>query len=164
VTHTDGNIAGGFIKQEEHDDCYAACVATVLGIDLADVPNFYRDAGGAAGLTRMPEVYGMIREWARGRGLAPLFLLTPAPLAFLLAHSERLNPGVPFILGGTSIHGRGHAVVACHGRIIHEPAPGFGPEDGGVVSPGPDGQYEVTYFVVLPAWARDMPPKPMDIQ
>lgn len=153
--------SAGLVKQAEHDDCYSACVASLLGLDLADVPNFYRDAGGCTGLTRMPEVYGLIREWAWPRGLAPLFLQTRADLPYLLHHSERLNPGVPYILGGTSKYGTGHAVIACHGRIIHEPAPGYGPEAGGVVSPGVDGQYEVTYFVTLPPWASATPPAPM---
>ncbi len=145
---------GGLVKQAEHDDCYSACVASLLGLALADVPKFYRDAGGAAGFTQMPEVYGMIRAWARDRGLAPLFLASPVALDFLLERSEKLNPGVPYILCGTSRWGRGHAVIACHGRIIHNPAPGIGPNDGGVAAPGIDGQYEVTYFITLPPWAR----------
>lgn len=155
----------GFVKQAAQNDCYSACVATILGLDLADVPKFYPDAAAAMppGVTRVPKVYDTIREWAWRRGLAPLIMLARVDLAYLLHHSERLNPGIPYILSGTSIFGTGHSVVACHGRIIHEPMPGFGPEDGGIVAPGEDGQYEVTYFVTLPAWASATPPGPMDI-
>lgn len=150
---TDEGSPAGLVKQAEYDDCYSACVASLLGLDLADVPKFYREAGGAAGLTQVPEVFGMIREWARGLGFAPLFSPAAVPLAHLLAHMEKLNPGVPYILSGQSKWGTGHSVIACYGRIIHEPMPGYGPEDGGVVAPDLDGQFQVTFFVVLPPWA-----------
>jgi len=146
----------GPVKQAEHDDCYSACVASLLGLELAEVPKFYREAGGAAGFTQVPEVFGMIREWCRPRGIAPLFLPVSVSLEYLLEHTERLNPGVPFILSGTSRYGTGHSVIACHGRIIHEPMPGYGPGDGGVAAPDPDGQYQVTYFTVLPSWVHAM--------
>jgi hypothetical protein len=145
---------GGPVKQVDHDGCFQACVASLLGLELSEVPNFYRDAGGAAGFTQMPEVYAMIRDWCRPRGLAPLFLPSAFPLEQLLAHMDRLNPGTPFILSGTSSAGTGHAVIACHGRIIHEPTPGYGPDDGGVVAPGPGGEYEVTFFTLAPTWTQ----------
>lgn len=144
----------GPLKQVEHDGCFQACVASLLGLDLSDVPNFYRDAGGIAGLTQVPEVYGMIREWCRPRGIAPLFLPSSFALADLLAHMDRLNPGTPFILSGTSFAGTGHSVIACHGRIIHEPTPGYGPDAGGVVAPGPGGEYECTFFTFAPSWTQ----------
>ena len=144
----------GLVKHAEWGDCYRACVASLLDLPLEEVPPFYRDAGGDAGVTRMPGVYGAIRAWARKRGLTPLFLTSTFALPDLLAQIEELNPGVPYILGGTSRFGTGHAVIVQHGRIIHEPTPGYGPDDGGVVAPDPSGQFEITYFAVLPSWAR----------
>lgn len=149
-------LCGGLVKQAEHDDCYRACVATVLGVPLGEVPNFYREAGGAAGFTQMPEVYGNIRAWAQTRGFAPLFLPAQPSLEYVLEQTNRLNPEAPCILAGTSRFGAGHAVVVCGGRIVHEPTPGYGPDDGGVVAPDQGGNYEVTYFVPLPAWAREL--------
>lgn len=152
----------GLVKQQEHDDCYAACVATVLGIPLSEVPNFYREAMSwpSSTLEKCPGVYDLIRDWARTRGFAALFLPAQQSLAYVLEQTYRINPEAPFILGGESIFGTGHAVVVCGGRIVHEPSPGYGPDDGGVVLPGPDGNYEITCFVPLPHWARMAnPPK-----
>lgn len=148
----------GMVKQAERDDCYRACVATVLGLALDDVPNFYRGADKGDG--KAPGALDLIRDWARERGYAALFLPAQHSLAYVLAQTARLNPEAPFILSGRSKFGGGHAVVVCHGRIIHEPTPGYGPEDGGVVQPFADDHFELTCFVPLPPWARmSNPPK-----
>lgn len=152
----------GFVKQAEQDDCYRACVATVLGLDLVEVPNFYRQARALPGATesRCPGVYDLIRDWARTRGYAALFLPAQNSLAYVLQQTYQLNPEAPFILGGTSIFGTGHAVVVCGGRIVHEPTPGYGPDAGGVVDPDGSGNFELTCFVPMPPWARMVnPPK-----
>lgn len=152
----------GLVKQVERDDCYRACVATVLGLPLEAVPHFFREAREARppSSSGFPGIYDRIRDWARTRGLAALFLPAQRSLSFVLEQTYRLNPEAPFILGGMSIHGTGHAVVVCGGRIVHEPAPGYGPDDGGVVAPDPSGNFELTCFVPLPRWARMVnPPK-----
>jgi hypothetical protein len=152
----------GFIKQAAHDDCYQACVATVLGLPLSDVPHFYREAQSypSSAPLKCAGVYDLIRDWARTRGFAALFLPAQQSLAYVLEQTYRLNPEAPFILNGKSINGTGHAVVVCGGRIVHEPTPGYGPDAGGVVAPHPDGNYELTCFVPLPSWARMAnPPK-----
>lgn len=150
----------GFVKQEEHDDCYRACVATVLGMELSEVPHFYRQARTLPGATekRCPGIYDIIRDWARTRGYAALFLPAQQSLAYVLQQTFQLNPEAPFILGGTSIMGTGHAVVVCGGRIVHEPTPGYGPEAGGVVDPDGSGNFELTCFVPMPPWARMVNP------
>ena len=152
----------GPVKQAAHDDCYRACVATVLDLPLSDVPHFYREALAWPSSTsdRCPGVYDLIRNWARTRGFAALFLPAAQSLAYVLEQTYRLNPEAPFILGGTSIYGTGHAVVVCGGRINHDPMPGYGPGDGGVVAPDSTGNFELTCFVPLPRWAlMANPPK-----
>lgn len=152
----------GLVRQGEHDDCYRACVATVLGLPLSDVPHFYREASALPGATppKVPGIYDLIRDWARTRGFAALFLPAQQSLAYVLEQTYQINPEAPFILGGTSIHGTGHAVVVCGGRIVHEPTPGYGPDAGGVVAPDGSGNFELTCFVPLPPWARMVnPPK-----
>lgn len=133
------------VKQVGPDDCFPACVATILGVPLAEVPNFFFGPDNTEELAR---------RWFGERCLAPLTLTFSGSLADLLMHSERLNPSIPFILGGTNLEGRQHWVVCVGGRIIHEPSPGFGPDDGGVVGPCQDGAYQVMYFVALPGIGR----------
>ncbi len=155
----------GFVDQQDLDDCYRAAVATTLGLQIEEVPHFYREARNRPTFNgeRCPEVYDMIRDWARTRGLAPLFLpTTGATLEMVLEHTKRLNPEVPFVLGGTSAFGYGHAVVVHRGEIIHDPgrllfAKAGLPKDSGIVAPDYDGQYELTYFVTLPEWAQRVP-------
>jgi len=103
----------GLVKPAEHDDCYRACVATVLGLQLSKVPNFYRQALALPGATasRCPGVYDLILDWARTRGYAALFLSAQNSLAYVLQQTYQLNPEAPFILGSTSAFGTGHAVA-----------------------------------------------------
>lgn len=86
-------------------NCWEACVATVTGIPLEEVP----DGRPSAGRADWTEVH----RWLAGRGWSLTW--------WTLYPDETRLPRQPCILGGTSRAGYGHAVVAVNGEVVHNP-------------------------------------------
>ncbi len=100
-------------------NCFAACVATILGEPLALVPNFCADGGDVW--------YQKFAEWLNGRGFAPLTFCFPDEKSFE-PHAEwatKLGPNVPWIACGDTPRGK-HAVVYVGDKLFHDPNPNFG--------------------------------------
>lgn len=131
------------VMQVGPDDCYRAAVASIFELPLADVPHFYGEG-------RTPlEASKVLRVWLHARGVVQISLPSSAPLAELLANLEVLNPGAHYILGGATRNGpEGHAVVGCHGRIVHDPGDPTQrlQADYTLFKPLEDGNYWVHYF------------------
>ncbi len=141
------------VKQQGRYDCLQAAIAMVLGLPIGDVPDFMEKAR-LSGADAATDLYDQLRAWCAPRHLVPLPLQHVAPLDVLLAVMHERHPGVPSILSGHSKWDTGHSVVCYGGRIVHDPMPGYGPDDGGVVKPFPNtGAFEVLYFVALPGVA-----------
>lgn len=109
-------------------NCFAACLATLLGLDMQEVPE--------------------ANEWLRQRGLA-LVVVDVKDKPFY-----RLPPGVPVILGGVSPRNPewSHAVVGMSADdgwnydILHDPHPS---RDGiGALQ-------DVSLLIPLRPWQRD---------
>jgi hypothetical protein len=80
-------------------NCYAACLATVLECELADVPDFRGRADWGEA----------VQKWAAGRGAVVRFQHGPPP------------PGLA-IASGLVLDGTVHAVVFEDGQMVHDPA------------------------------------------
>jgi hypothetical protein len=101
------------ILSPETGNCFAACVATILGYPLADLPNFCHQGMWWMGFQR----------WLDQRGLVAIEVnLQPAVLG-------TLTPGVPCILTGASPNNPGklHSVVGVTAEdgfeYVHDPNP-----------------------------------------
>jgi hypothetical protein len=91
-------------------DCFAACVASLLEIELAEVPDL------AAAGDRWASV---LRRWLAARGLRVDFRLGDRrPLG-----DQADPPPGPVIAGQRVLDGSVHAVVCRDGRIVHDPSP-----------------------------------------
>lgn len=88
-------------------NCFSACVATVLGLPISEVPYFMGHADWC----------GAFNAWLLRRGYYAMFLVV-----------EDVNPDTfpwppgYYIAGGRSSRG-GHAVVARGAAIVHDPHP-----------------------------------------
>jgi hypothetical protein len=89
-------------------DCYAACVASILEIELADVPELVGDRWASA-----------LRGWLAARGLCVDFRPGDGhPLA------DQPDPSLGYaIVGQRVLDGSVHAVVCRDGCIVHDPSP-----------------------------------------
>lgn len=137
-------------SQTRHDpegktwgDCHRACIATVLSLPLAAVPHF------ADGWPTGEEFKRREREYLASLGLVPIDAIYQPPAdcnhGLILHVVGTMNPGVPYILGGTSRNRVDHSVVCLDDRIAHDPSP----DQPGIVGPCADGWYWVTFFGAL---------------
>jgi hypothetical protein len=89
-------------------DCFAACLATILDLPLADAPDFRGDGWGRR-----------LNDWLAPRGLAAAFYQGDGrPLS-----AQARRPPGPAILHHRLRDGSVHAAVCAGGRVIHDPSP-----------------------------------------
>lgn len=90
----------------DHGDCFAACVATITGVPLDQIPNFI-EAGR--------EWFAVLWNWADETGWD-----------VYSAHSKETLPNGPLIVTGPGARGFGHACVwigGPDGMIAWDPHP-----------------------------------------
>lgn len=122
-----------------YGDCHRAALASLLDLQLDDVPHFMHGLGPDDGETfnRAQEVF------LRTRGLTPIvFAISADTLDIVLEQCEIWNPGVYYLLGGESANDCGHTVVAGCGKIVHDPSR----DNVGIIGPMKDGYYWITYI------------------
>lgn len=92
---------------EECGNCFAACVASILELDLDTVPNFCNTRG------KNGEWWDRFNAWMReATGLVPMMIES-------LGH---IKPGYT-IMCGPGPRGHVHSVVAYNGEMVHDPHP-----------------------------------------
>lgn len=118
-------------------DCHRAAIASVLELDLDDVPHFAD--GGPTG----EEFMRREQAFLRSLGLVRIAVPYDAPLEKVLECVRVLNPGVYYLLGGKSRTGVDHTVIGLNGQIVHDPSL----DNSGIVGPcESDGLYWLTFF------------------
>lgn len=98
-------------------NCQSACLAMMLGCELADVPNFAALGNGNAG-----SCYRLQSAWLAERGLQLLTIVKYQALPWPPLRGF-------YIAGGVSPRGYRHAVVYSDGALWHDPHP-----DGGGIA------------------------------
>lgn len=108
-------------KFGEKGNCWVACVASLLGIGIEDVPEFDKWAA-----ERNTHWYILFEAWLlKEHNFHPMIIHHHVP--------------VPHIVGGTSPRGISHSVIYEGAKLIHDPYP-----DGGGVKDIEE------YFVFIP--------------
>jgi hypothetical protein len=119
-------------------DCHRAAVASLLELPLEKVPHF-GDGGPDA-----EEFTARERRFLSSLGLWPVyFAYKDTPLEAIQRYMKLANPGVYYLLGGTSRLGTPHTVVGLDDEIVHDPSR----VNSGIVGPMADGVYWVTVVV-----------------
>lgn len=131
-------------QQYRHDpdngvfgDCHRAALATVLDLDIEDVPHF---ADGNPG----DDVFqARVRDFLAIHGLRCIDQIYQAELSDILHSISRINgPDLVYLLGGASRNGTHHTVICQGGKIVWDPAM----DESGIVGPCHDGYYWITMF------------------
>lgn len=89
-----------------HGDCFRACIASVLELELEDVPHFC-DGNNSRWLLDL-------EEWLRPRGLAPIIVQAKGCPAL---------EGVISLGSGPAARGVRHSVVVEGTETVHDPHP-----------------------------------------
>lgn len=149
--HTDESL-------NEFGDCLRAAVASVLELNLDDVPHFRWGAedGDPVSIRKM---WSDLHIWLRARGLNLLhYDVVAETLAEALAWCGKYNGGSYLLLGGMGPGGQGHVIVTHRGRVVHDPGRTAGSSKKPALSgPLPDGAFVVLAFEHR-AEPRSLPP------
>lgn len=94
-------------------NCFSACLASLLELNIDDVPNFY-EIGGAENVTW----WNSVREWLEQVGLGLVVMSLPS--IECIDYLKGIH-----IVSGETIRGGGilHATLWESGKMIHDPHP-----------------------------------------
>lgn len=125
----------------QYGDCHRAAIATVLGLEIEDVPHFLHDNCGGEEFTRREKVFLALHN------LCPVSIPYQAgDLGDILRTVEALNGSdLVYLLAGRSRTGCNHSVVCRGGDIVHDP----NPQKPGIIGPCDDGWYWLQFFCDL---------------
>lgn len=98
-------------EKGEHGNCQQAALASLLELDLADVPNFMLDDDGNVDTSKF---WQRFFKFCRSRGYEPYERHR--------VHGEPTFAGY-YLAYGTSPRGVEHAVVYHNGKLAHDPHP-----------------------------------------
>lgn len=96
-------------------NCFAACVASILAIELDYVPNF-------CALYTDDTWYNEFIKWTHARGLAPLTQMFPGDPDNFMSWVRKCAPRIPWIAGGPTERGM-HCCVYIGDQLAHDPNP-----------------------------------------
>ncbi len=120
-------------------DCFRACVASILELDINTVPHFHSDGCQDDG-----EITDRLNDWLFSEHeLLKWAYAYPGsvPLADVMHYTGLNNPELHWILHGRTASGEAHAVI-CHGSVmVHDPSPW---QTGGIVEP-----YENAWSIII---------------
>lgn len=122
-------------------NCFAACVASLLELPLADVPNF------CAGYTD-GSWYPPYREWLAKRGFIDLSLNWGDWVTDVGGMGD-----VIFIVSGPGPRGCDHSTLYQHGKLLHDPHPS---RDGLLKA----SEINILIPTRLCGWKLTLPPEP----
>lgn len=124
-------------KQLTPSDCFRACLASILDLPIASVPDFFM--GGALS---SEDAYASVEDWLNHEGWT--LLISCFPPNFTL--SEMLDyDGAGknhYILGGGA-NGKGHCVIVKSGQVIFNPGSQGLP---GLTGPHPSGGWTLHFI------------------
>ncbi len=93
-------------------NCFSACLASVLELDMDAVPNFFTIAGEDP-----DQWWDAVRDWLRPHGLGVISVAIDG-------HGLLASFGGWLIVGGKTARGTNHATVWRDGKMVHDPYPG----------------------------------------
>ncbi len=115
MIHVDQTLFGN-----KNGNCFPACVATITGIALEEIPNFCVTHDDATW-------YRAFALWLRPRGYTPVSFVFESNKAMRnhLDWADDIAPSMPWIGCGETDRGK-HAVVYVGSRMVHDPNPNHG--------------------------------------
>ena len=126
-------------------DCYRTVVACMLDMLPEQVPHFLERVNFLDYDGHWFDGPGGALEWMHSQGLHPINICIDASLGLqeVLDIFGDTNPGIYFLLAGTSKTGVGHWVICKNNEIVWDPSLG----NVGIVGPPPEGPWEIEFYI-----------------
>lgn len=125
---------------ETFGDCASACLASLLELQIDEVPHFSklfwegRDGWGKAE-----------KEFLHSKGLRKVQFGYSCDLQDMLKYMKEANPDTYYILLGKSRNGTAHDVIGLNDQIVWDPSI----DNSGIVEPCEEGAYYISVFVPI---------------
>lgn len=126
-------------EQGIYGDCERAAWATILDLDILDVPHFFEGGCSANEAVKRQRAF----EATLGLYHITLPFCVDAGVEGVLAAMGYNNPNAEYLLVGQSRNGTNHTVVCRGDKIVHDPAL----DNSGIVGPCDDGWFWITIFL-----------------
>lgn len=122
-------------------DCHRTCLAMILDMDRDYVPNFAEQSKDDG-----QHFNRLVENWLRLHGFSNFSVPFAAKdWQEVGSYMLNVNPGVFYILGGTSRTGVNHSVVAVNDTIVADPSL----RNSGIVGPCNDGYFWVSVLIPI---------------
>lgn len=132
-------------KRGENGDCFQACIASLFGYRLSDVPNFMNGTENGKLLPKVNKEF--LTTWLRGRNAEYVeFGFNWTMDALLDTLVEQFGDGFHYLLTGCTAQYTTHVVVCRGGNIVHDPA--TSPGHTVLLKPCRDGFWRVGLLVM----------------
>ena len=130
-------------------DCFRTAIACLLDLQPEEVPHV---CDGGEGDDSDGTAMAAMRDWLAPRGLGLFSLVYEGgKVRHVLRTVGRMNPGLPYLLMGTSRTGVNHNVICQDDQIIWDPSL----SDSGIIGPADDGYFWVNMLTVRPVQAKE---------
>lgn len=126
---------------ESYGDCFRTVLGCLLDLPPEKVPHFYDGIGKHDDAT---EANHAIRYWLFQQGYVMVTFAFEADVPDVLKCMEANNPGIYYLITGSSVTGNNHCCIGLGGEIVWDPAP----EDQGLI--GRNSNEQVIVEVLAP--------------
>ena len=122
----------------EYGDCFSACLASILELDIDDVPHFTKYN------LSDDDFWSLVKKWIIRQGYSFLHIPFDGDPRQFFGDS---NPNIYYILCGCNEDGIPHSIVCKGNEMIHDPAGGEGLATGTFYDE--DGEKKEFWFVQI---------------
>ena len=127
---------------ESYGDCFRTAIGCLLDMPPEKVPHFYDGIDKNDDAT---EANRAIKYWLWQQDYVMVTFAYECSLSEVLNFMQVSNPGIFYLITGTSVTGNNHVCVGLGDDIVWDPAP----ENGKLVGPNSNGQ--IIIEVLVPA-------------
>lgn len=110
-------------KYGKQGNCQSATLATLLGLEIDEVPYFFDGIEGSSEAERDRQFVDNINNFLRPRGYQLIMLGQNEPHTEWVEEISRELKGVKLLVGGISPRGSMHSVIYMDGKLWHDPHP-----------------------------------------
>lgn len=121
-----------------YGDCYRTAIACLLDLKPEEVPHVHEHNGALD----MGAQTKMMNDWLEGRGLTEISVAFTGDFEGVTKCMAVWNPGLHYLLTGTSRTGCNHVVICKDTEIVWDPSL----NDSGIVGPADDGYFWIAFL------------------
>lgn len=132
-----------------YGDCHRTAIACLLDFPVEEVPHWFEGIPADTPEDERCEMALKLEvEWLASHGLRLINIAYPGELSLeeVLQCQQYQNPGIRYLLGGTSVNRCGHTVICLGKSIVHDPSLDAEGDGHTIAGPMDDGLWWVSFI------------------